>query len=132
MHGLSIPLGKLGFELPRTLSRGLATPNDEDGTPSFNIGSRVNSFIASRSRSRRNSEDMPSTARPTPTRPVYTIGGSLIPPRPDSKSNLAKSRDDPVLDANASNARPVFEPPTRTSTPVLPSRTIRFPDEEPA
>ncbi|KAK3345239.1 Sodium/hydrogen exchanger family-domain-containing protein [Neurospora tetraspora] len=60
VHGLSIPVGKLGVHLPRTLSKGLKSgaaspsrsvilPDSRRSSggplPSFNIGDRVNSFI---------------------------------------------------------------------------------------
>ncbi len=46
VHGLSIPLGKLGYYLPRTISRGLPSPTTEGGTiSSFHIGARMSSTI---------------------------------------------------------------------------------------
>ncbi|KAK3397238.1 Sodium/hydrogen exchanger family-domain-containing protein [Sordaria brevicollis] len=104
VHGLSIPVGKLGFHLPRTLSKGLksgtATPtrsvvlpdsrrSSGGPLPSFNIGSRVNTLITGirhrRSRdvmddAERNGEVSDSSQQggiPL-TRPVYKIGGTII------------------------------------------------------
>jgi len=137
VHGLSIPLGKLGYYLPRTLSRGLNTPNeggDGDNTPPFSIGTRVSTFIQGRasSRSRRNSsEEMPAgnTAQSTSARAVYRIGGAVIPKRSDSPSLMTRRigtpRNRDVQDADAEGSG--------SATPVTtgpPARTIRFPDEE--
>lgn len=104
VHGLSIPLGKLGFHIPRTLSRGIT---DENGNiASFNIGSRV-STIGLRlptfnATSRRNSEERkrpsqdpiglstnpagpsssgntsPGVSRANSARPMWRIGGTII------------------------------------------------------
>ncbi|KAK4102626.1 hypothetical protein N658DRAFT_410162, partial [Parathielavia hyrcaniae] len=48
VHGLSIPLGKLGYYLPSTLSRGIASPDSDgpDRISPFTIGSRVKSFLS--------------------------------------------------------------------------------------
>lgn len=58
VHGLSIPLGKLGWQLPRTVSMGLSTSDDEqDGqrTSGRNLGNVL------RMRKRRNKETEPKS-----------------------------------------------------------------------
>ena len=78
VHGLSIPLGKFGYYLPRTISRTATAQNSESEPPS-----RINALVggtfspgASRAPTRRNSLDPPAS---TPTRETYRIGGSIIP-----------------------------------------------------
>ncbi|KAK3387685.1 Sodium/hydrogen exchanger family-domain-containing protein [Podospora didyma] len=89
VHGLSIPIGKLGVHLPRTLSRGVSSASSEgrDGAP-FNIGSRVTTFVTRRPKSGNSPDDLPtSIAAPSSastTRPVFRIGGSIIPPRQEA------------------------------------------------
>lgn len=50
VHGLSIPLGKLGFYLPRTLSQGVSTTSASEGgsTVPFRFGDRVSAFVTHR------------------------------------------------------------------------------------
>ncbi|KUI67791.1 Na(+)/H(+) antiporter 1 [Cytospora mali] len=93
VHGLSIPLGKLGWNLPRTLSRGHT--DEPDSAAPFSIGSRANSlvlrlptFSASR---RRSSGDCGQTSSSSHAvspgapradavshRPMWHIGGAVI------------------------------------------------------
>lgn len=129
VHGLSIPLGKFGFFLPRTISRALASSSAANEEPQpFRIGGRIQNPV-SLLRDRRNRRGASSTSssarasldqprpivvrgRANPDQPlsdsgsvrhVYHVGGSVIPPR-----------DLPEM------------PPAS-----VPNRTIRFPDEDP-
>ncbi|KAK3900229.1 hypothetical protein C8A05DRAFT_36135, partial [Staphylotrichum tortipilum] len=94
VHGLSIPLGKLGFYLPRTLSRGVmsgsSSPSSRanDAAAPFTLGSRVSSFGIIRRRSGVEPSLPPPGAGDTSAtttggdgsgRPVFSIGGSIIP-----------------------------------------------------
>ncbi len=117
MHGLSIPLGKLGFFLPRTLSRAFSQPNDSG---SLQIGDQVRTPPLSvlRDRRRKHNHSGQSTPRSASGhRPVYRIGGSVIR---DSHTGGCTT--------------PVGLDTVRPSTPraVAAERTIRFPDDEPA
>ncbi|PSS00558.1 Sodium/hydrogen exchanger family-domain-containing protein [Coniella lustricola] len=107
VHGLSIPLGKLGYYLPQSLSRGVSEePDTSGGRPPFHIGSRTNTIAGLRLPfSRRNSEERPrtetdsdavadtagantsadayplgsgSSSRATSRRAMWRIGGSVI------------------------------------------------------
>lgn len=114
MHGLSIPLGKLGFYLPRTLSQAFESSASEEPQP-FRLGGRAEAPPSMLREHRRR----PSTARPsTPTlpatpieRPVYRIGGTVIR---DSQLETASPADD-------------AEQPSQHDP--APNRTIKFPDE---
>ncbi|KAL3427565.1 sodium/hydrogen exchanger family protein [Phlyctema vagabunda] len=111
VHGLSIPLGKLGFFLPRTLSRAFTATGDEQA-PAFQIGDRTNSShsgVLRERRPRRSPTSSPAGSASTSAHPLYRIGGSVI-------------RD-----------KVPGSPVPGTSTPrtyEAPDRTVRFPDEE--
>ncbi|KAI1842748.1 hypothetical protein JX265_005074 [Neoarthrinium moseri] len=134
VHGLSIPLGKFGFYLPRTLSRTLTT---DDQGESFNIRDRVSSFLPpfsalsrSISRSRNDSgANTPHESRPASSRPVFRIGGSVIKdnrPANASQTYVPPSR----LETGTGGTGTQTPQETLPQSPVLPNRTIRFPDEE--
>ncbi|KAH6670742.1 Sodium/hydrogen exchanger family-domain-containing protein [Halenospora varia] len=127
VHGLSIPLGKLGFFLPRTLSRAFSS---QVPTPdqSFAIGDRIRSSSAGvlrdrrgkSARSRQQSTDVNSVS--TSTRPLYRIGGSVI------RDSNAHTRTN--TGANTSNNSENGTPAQVPGTPIIaPERTIRFPDD---
>jgi hypothetical protein len=118
VHGLSIPLGKLGFFLPRTLSRAFSSQQNESG--SFAIGDQVRTppLGVLRERRRKHNHSGQSTPRSVSgQRPLYRIGGTVI-------------RDGHTT---ASSASPAELSVIRPSTPrdVTLERTIRFPDDEP-
>ncbi|KAL2016354.1 hypothetical protein VTK56DRAFT_3840 [Thermocarpiscus australiensis] len=135
VHGLSIPLGKLGYYLPRTLSRGVTTPLSEgrDAVPPFRLGSRVATFAFRRSRSGQPG-DATETAAPGLVRPVFRIGGSVVPGtqnEPAVTGGKVSGRPE-NLDTGMTVPSSALE--TDLGTPSQPStphnaRTIRFPDE---
>lgn len=133
-HGLSIPLGKLGYYLPRTISRSVTDDPAATGEGSrapFHIGSRVNSIglrlptftTATASSSRRNSHDTrsPAQSRANSVRPVWRIGGTVI--REHSRDD-----DDDVNVGNGGDNPGAATPPTVAFDPT--NRTIRFPDDD--
>ncbi|KAK0613814.1 Na/H antiporter [Immersiella caudata] len=120
VHGLSIPLGKLGFYLPRTLSRATTTSiNDPDDAPPF-TSSRV-SLLGIRGAFRR-SRAGTGTPGHTPAGStatagaVFRISGTVIP-----GGNVGQ-RPDPGPTVGVVGTSSASEPP---------GRTIRFPDELP-
>ncbi|TVY49394.1 Na(+)/H(+) antiporter [Lachnellula occidentalis] len=125
VHGLSIPLGKLGFFLPRTLSRAF-TSRSQETDEAFRVSDSARpsaTGVLRERRPRRDRDRSPSSSSAsagTSTRPVYRIGGSVIQ---DANSNV-----------NTGASTPIEVRPSRPSTPpnVAVSRTIRFPDDEPA
>ncbi|KAK4174061.1 putative Na(+)/H(+) antiporter [Triangularia setosa] len=129
VHGLSIPLGKLGFYLPRTFSRGVSVTSDgREFLPP--IRSRVSTLVARRPR-RNSGDELPATEPPSSDtrRSVYRIGGSVIPQgpahgNPDIKTTTA---DLGGLAMGADGSSSAVE--TDLESPSLPGRTIRFPDE---
>ncbi|KUJ09193.1 uncharacterized protein LY89DRAFT_629065 [Mollisia scopiformis] len=123
VHGLSIPLGKLGFFLPRTLSRRFTSERNED-PDSFQVGTQLGSTNVAGNRRRSNNDpsnqSTPVGSRSTSRRPIYKIGGSVI--RTGNLGAVSAA-------ATTAAATPIDLEPGRPSTPVLPGRTIRFPDE---
>lgn len=90
VHGLSIPLGKLGYYLPRTISRSLT--EDTDTGVALSTRSRLDRFAQrlptfstsrqqSQNRDRRNSSgpDSRGSSRVSPARAGWRIGGTVIP-----------------------------------------------------
>jgi hypothetical protein len=92
VHGLSVPLGKLGYHLPRTMS-GAFTPTSEasevdEPDTSLHVRERIlhtRSLQGGRSRQRRAPNEPPQNA-------IFRVGGSVIKPR--QPSDIATSNDD--------------------------------------
>ncbi|KAK7514866.1 Sodium/hydrogen exchanger family-domain-containing protein [Phyllosticta citriasiana] len=153
VHGLSIPVGKLGILIPRTLSQAVSSENDpsEPANP-FSIRSLTDGSIHNYFRGPRQSQLSESSTTPrnesTATgsnllpRPIYRIGGSVMHKnlqrqqrqRQQQKSKSANS-DAPLpfaaSSANGSNLQ--SRAPSRLSVneggePTLGERTIRFAD----
>jgi sodium/hydrogen antiporter len=68
VHGLSVPLGKVGYHLPRTISSAIASRDVDEPEP-FHIRGRSESRSQLRFRQ----------GRATPQPQVFRIGGSVIP-----------------------------------------------------
>ncbi|AEO71677.1 uncharacterized protein THITE_2071706 [Thermothielavioides terrestris NRRL 8126] len=148
VHGLSIPLGKLGFYLPRTISRGVMSSSSEGPSvvAPFTLGSRVSSF-AIRRRSGADSGNEQSAS--SSSRPVYRIGGTIIPKRQEDSTGKLPDLREGVQTSNNSSTSAVAIGQASTSAVAIgqsspsgvgPSaegaapysgRTIRFPDEAP-
>ncbi|KAF4633264.1 hypothetical protein G7Y89_g4858 [Cudoniella acicularis] len=127
VHGLSIPLGKLGFFLPRTLSRAFSTQATEDES-SFPIGERIRSTSIGVLRERRTrgtrsrQTSVGGNSVSTSTRPLYRIGGTII----HESNNHTRTNTELNTGANTGNATPIA-PASPALGPA--ERTIRFPDD---
>ena len=162
MHGISIPLGKLGFYLPRTISAAVSTErisrrSTDEPTP---IGEETMSgSSALASRFRRYREDTGSSS--SLPRSFYRIGRSMVSdlhrghqqtknasapsnditnrnisepsnPRPLGKT-IAKDTDrESPLGATPTADRAGAVTPAGSHSPAPLNRTIRFPDENPS
>lgn len=118
VHGLSIPLGKLGFFLPRTLSRAFTSSQGNDSGDSFPTSDRIrtNTIGVLRQRSRRTSgQSTPTRSGSTSVRPIYKIGGTVIHDGSEART--------PVQSADSGVPG--------TPPAIAHERTIRFPDDEP-
>lgn len=133
VHGLSIPLGKLGYYLPRTISRSITEDPDTGATAPFHIGSRVNSFarrLPTISSSRRASEERsrvasPAASRATSVRPVWRIGGSVIREQQEAQREAAREGGQRPHGTGGGEGSGSSTPPVLGPA----GRTIRFPDE---
>lgn len=136
VHGLSIPLGKLGFFLPRTLSR--AFTSQANSQTDLAIGARVytsNSGVLRERRRGNASADAsgsgtaqgslgsaittPALSSGTSPRPIYRIGGSVI------RSGTGKGVTESGSGLDGEEASPAG-----FMDGAVEGRTIRFPDEE--
>lgn len=111
VHGLSIPLGKLGFYLPRTFSHAFESNQIDEPQPFRvrDVTDGPNGVLRERRRTRTSGHSTPARSAAT-DRPIYRIGGTVI-------RSMASGTITPVEDGEAS--------PNLSG----PSRTIRFPDE---
>jgi sodium/hydrogen antiporter len=115
VHGLSIPLGKLGFYLPRTLSQAFDSTTSDDPQP-FRVRDRPEAAGGVLRERRRQQTPTSGQSTPAPSsapteRPLFRIGGTVIRDRETGMMT-------PVDDGERST------PPDRIA-----NRTIRFPDE---
>jgi hypothetical protein len=81
VHGLTVPLGRLWFYIPQTLSRGGRSTDAGTDVPPFTLGSRVTTFAIRRPRSSGELQVSLRAAPPEPERPVFRVGGNVIPKR---------------------------------------------------
>ncbi|KAI1418149.1 Sodium/hydrogen exchanger family-domain-containing protein [Hypoxylon sp. FL1857] len=133
VHGLSIPLGKFGFYLPRTISRTLSAPED---LIAFQTNGRVVPWSRSRDETAVNT---PTDSRSMSARPVFRIGGTVIPERAPTAQPatmpLSNASEVAVGSREDSEVSPISpeEPESLGSvaSPAPPGRIIRFPDEAP-
>ncbi|KAI1337256.1 Sodium/hydrogen exchanger family-domain-containing protein [Xylariaceae sp. FL0016] len=125
VHGLSIPLGKFGFYLPRTISRTLTSPGGDEPDAPFQMRGRI-ADILPRTLSRSGTgNNTPTQSRSTSTRPVFKIGGSVIPPRDNRPANPPTPRERIEMEGNTDGSS--TEPTPTDNNPA--NRTVRFPDE---
>ncbi|KAF3483534.1 uncharacterized protein GIQ15_02858 [Arthroderma uncinatum] len=121
VHGLSIPVGKLGFSIPRTLSSALSTsididserdPRSGDSTPGLHRistvatstpASRASRFIPARFRK----QPIAKSGRPRdipPTPVAFRIGRTVIPERSADNSDVGISN--PIPSSTSTIASP--------------------------
>ncbi|MCJ1392705.1 hypothetical protein MMC18_005576 [Xylographa bjoerkii] len=88
VHGLSVPLGKLGYHIPRTISSAIESREVDEPEP-FHIREHVQQTEEQilRQRHRRPTEQRGRDE--TPPRPVFRIGGSVINPGYEGHSDDA-------------------------------------------
>lgn len=129
IHGLSIPLGKFGYYLPQTISRSNTTQANDDEPP-FRIRGVSTALSQSRGQSRARvstgGSTTPAGAASPSSRPLYRIGGSIIPERsnPGASPRLQAAH---VVDGPAERSPAASWENLPASS--QPGRTIRFHDE---
>ncbi|KAL9615042.1 MAG: hypothetical protein Q9167_000465 [Letrouitia subvulpina] len=112
VHGLSVPLGKLGYHLPRTLSRSAGSRKD-----AVNLNTPMPFHIQDHVENQPHQPERPRKPGTDPTRPVFRIGGSIIRhmgsepvPTSDTTSVESSALDSPdVLTRKTSDTDPANE-----------------------
>ena len=152
IHGLSIPLGKLGFYLPRTISQAFSSDRDEPEPFHIRNHAREASHEFEQGLRHRPVTDNPQSLTNPPPRRVYPIGRSTI--RPNDSNSTSQTRVSSQAPAPLSTAPTTMttpQGPSQTASPTAQSsqeaiemvpgtgptqpaqviqRTIRFPDEQ--
>ena len=116
VHGLSVPLGKLGYHLPRTISSAIES-RDLDQPEPFRISEHVQQSEDQILRHRRRLPKEPRAPDASPPRPVFRIGGTLIRPGHDGHLDAAEPQSDVV----PMDDRPHRRNSAAGSTPKIPS-----------
>ncbi|QDS76932.1 hypothetical protein FKW77_004758 [Venturia effusa] len=88
VHGLSIPLGTLGFYIPRTLSQALSSENNSNST--FHVQNPAHTSTSNLRFRPSNEAGQPGIPVPNG---VYRIGRSLIPGKTSSDASKTASRN---------------------------------------
>ena len=142
VHGLTIPLGKLGFYLPRTVSRAMSSerPSDDEGSPTSihlreHAASTEHALEAGvrRSRSRGRSEIKRKISAPIKS---FRTGGRIMQ---DTRQTSRNRDEQGQTKSDLESADQVLQPEGESNNsssygqerlkPTLPGRrAIRFPD----
>ncbi|CAI6328450.1 unnamed protein product [Periconia digitata] len=138
IHGLSVPMGKLGFWLPRTLSRAISSRREDSPEP-FHVrtqndvpGEETDNGLRRRP-GINSSNSLPQHVHPIGRRPVPQINsGTPVHSENPSASTSSVGADQITASSGAQNAQNATAPASRSTTPPLPDRTIRYIDELPA
>jgi sodium/hydrogen antiporter len=102
VHGLSVPIGKLGYHLPRTVSSAFSTSMERDEPGQlFQTGERIDharSTQGGKIRQRRNPNERPQNA-------IFRVGGSVITSRPCTEAGTPIDEPDrPINFVSGSNS----------------------------
>jgi len=133
VHGLSIPMAKLGFLIPRTLSQALSSQREEDPEP-FHIQDSAEDMATDIEQRLRRRPGWSRDGGDSLPRRVVRIGRSIITSGTNSISHSrASSRPLSTVPSVARGEQSNVDIPLGVvSQPELTiQRTIRFPDEEP-
>lgn len=126
VHGLSIPLGKLGVLIPRTFSNAVSSERDPDEPAPFHIRSFTEQSLPNILRNRYTSSSANPSGTATPRsgttastganllpRPIYRIGGSVI----RSKSGCQQPPKDGDRQAQQSQSPDQSQGPSQPNEP---------------
>lgn len=120
VHGLSIPLGKLGFYLPRTISR--ARSGDSDEPAPFHVHEEAGIRRRIHPEGERNSTGQGDVAGVPVPRKLSRIGGTIMT---DINISVSEETNPP----GAIRRRGDLTSPTSPTSAETPTRDIRFGDE---
>ena len=112
VHGLSIPLGTLGYHLPRTMSQALSTESD----PDFHTGTRPHRRSTSQLRPKKGRNSRDKDRRPSTG--VFTIGQGQLKKTTslDLESAEEPSRPVHIIDDSSQPGTPFAVTPEEAST----------------
>jgi sodium/hydrogen antiporter len=131
VHGLSVPLGKLGYHIPRTMSEAFSSGPNSPEQPDLSLQiPNPRSMRLARLRRRRRPSDVPEGA-------VFPIGGSAIRSQPDSSvARPVQEPDRPIIFASGPQSPADSPADTQSLSPDHhPSRNLgdkRSSSDEPA
>ena len=91
VHGLSVPLGKLGYHLPRTISSAIESREVDEPEP-FRIREHLQQAEEQILRQRHHRPKEQRGRDESPPRPVFRIGGSVIRPGYEGEAAADVSR----------------------------------------
>ncbi|KAJ6171477.1 hypothetical protein N7470_000544 [Penicillium chermesinum] len=120
VHGLSIPIGKAGYHLPRTLSQAISTQSKDD---SVNVSNSAGTHstatpLTENTQWRQNTRRRAQQRENTPNSTVFRLGGSVI--RTGSPSSQAQPgtgmHDEPARPVNVITHDQVSAPVTDESS----------------
>ncbi|GAB7354825.1 hypothetical protein MBLNU459_g5209t3 [Dothideomycetes sp. NU459] len=152
VHGISIPLGKLGFYLPRTISAAISSDrpsfnvsesgSDEREPDSGNPENVGNRGFSLGNRIRRNRREASTSSSSLP-RSLYRLGQSFVSDdrstgarhgisAPQNPRLIGRAINTPSTGDQAPTSEASATMETTPGTPTLINRTIRFPDENPS
>lgn len=138
VHGLSIPLGKLGFFIPRTLSRAISSRSDEP--ESFYVAEGAADATTDIEQRLRRRPGWSRTGGDSLPNRVVRIGRSIVRSGTNSRSQSGSNVHTPVplstaptmaRDEGASREASAMASAAASTGDVGLQRTIRFPDEQP-
>ena len=112
VHGLSVPLGKLGYHLPRTISKAMDSQSrDIDEPAPFHIRQRIadgEQHLHQRKAPRLTTR-VPAPGEMTPLRPVFRLGGTPMKTglneQEDTNAPQEPGRTAPEMDSPSSTQR---------------------------
>lgn len=116
VHGLSVPIGKLGYRLPRTMTSAFSTSAELED-PNIQILARVRHWRNSDNgqiRQRRNPNERPHND-------VFRVGGSVI--RPNSGNGANSPNDEPSRPINFQSGNNSMAPSTVDTSSNFRSRS---------
>ncbi|KIW79221.1 hypothetical protein Z517_05833 [Fonsecaea pedrosoi CBS 271.37] len=106
VHGLSIPLGKLGYHLPRTMSQALSSERDDD-EPDIHMGRSPHRRSTSQLRHRKGHGHRDRSRRPSPVSFMIGQGGTTRSTTMDLESAQEPARPVRIIEDTPRSGSPV-------------------------
>ncbi|KAJ5216400.1 uncharacterized protein N7498_002807 [Penicillium cinerascens] len=102
VHGMSVPIGKAGYHLPRTISSAISTSigNEPESVPISNVRHTHSTATPQDNGTSSNYRSRKRGARESPRPPLFRIGRSIIRPRSPSDQPGVGQTDEPERPVN--------------------------------